>query len=160
MRLKSIQLKPIHLTEEEAIEKGLYNVIGKELDDKYMKVLEDLVLNKDVIALGKIAEDIEEEGKKLATIEIKRRNIASEEEFNKIKNNLNLIDENFEDVGNDYSNRIDEIDVTTNELNNDEEINENIEEYQDDFEEEDDLDNLEFPGDIEEDILDDGEGEE
>ena len=35
----------------------------------------------------KIAEDIEEEGKKLATIEIKRRNIASEEEFNNfIKN--------------------------------------------------------------------------
>ena len=30
----------------------------------------------------KIAEDIEEEGKKLAAIEIKRRNIASEEEFN------------------------------------------------------------------------------
>ena len=56
--------------------------------------------------------------------------------------------------------RIDEIDVTTNELNNDEEINEDIEEYQDGFEEEDDLDNLEFPGDIEEDILDDGEGEE
>ena len=27
-------------------------------------------------------------------------------------------------------------------------------------EEDDDLDNLEFPGDIEEDILDDGEGEE
>lgn len=47
----------------------------------------NLVLNKDVIALGKIAEDIEEEGKKLATIEIKRRNIASEEEFNNfIKN--------------------------------------------------------------------------
>lgn len=52
------------------------------LDEQY-----NLVLNKDVIALGKIAEDIEEEGKKLATIEIKRRNIASEEEFNNfIKN--------------------------------------------------------------------------
>ncbi len=38
------------ISKEEAIEKGLYNVIGKELDDKYMKVLEDLVLNKDVIA--------------------------------------------------------------------------------------------------------------
>ena len=37
------------ISKEEAIEKGLYNVIGKELDDKYMKVLEDLVLNKDVI---------------------------------------------------------------------------------------------------------------
>ena len=38
------------ISKEEAIEKGLYNVIRKELDDKYMKVLEDLVLNKDVIA--------------------------------------------------------------------------------------------------------------
>ena len=37
------------ISKEEATEKGLYNVIGKELDDKYMKVLEDLVLNKDVI---------------------------------------------------------------------------------------------------------------
>ena len=41
----------------------------------------------------------------------KNAGTLSEEEFNKIKNNLNLIDENFEDVGNDYSNRIDEIDV-------------------------------------------------
>ncbi len=37
------------ISKEEATEKGLYNVIGKELDDKYMKALEDLVLNKDVI---------------------------------------------------------------------------------------------------------------
>ena len=44
------------ISKEEAIEKGLYNVIGKELDDKYMKVLEDLVLNKDVIA--KIQKDL------------------------------------------------------------------------------------------------------
>ena len=62
-------------------EKILQNLL-KLLDEQY-----NLVLNKDVIALGKIAEDIEEEGKKLATIEIKRRNIASEEEFNNfIKN--------------------------------------------------------------------------
>ena len=61
--------------------KILQNLL-KLLDEQY-----NLVLNKDVIALGKIAEDIEEEGKKLATIEIKRRNIASEEEFsNFIKN--------------------------------------------------------------------------
>ena len=61
--------------------KILQNML-KLLDEQY-----NLVLNKDVIALGKIAEDIEEEGKKLATIEIKRRNIASEEEFNNfIKN--------------------------------------------------------------------------
>lgn len=61
--------------------KILQNLL-KLLDEQY-----NLVLNKDVIALGKIAEDTEEEGKKLATIEIKRRNIASEEEFNNfIKN--------------------------------------------------------------------------
>ena len=61
--------------------KILQNLL-KLLDEQY-----NLVLNKDVIALGKIAEEIEEEGKKLATIEIKRRNIASEEEFNNfIKN--------------------------------------------------------------------------
>lgn len=61
--------------------KILQNLL-KLLDEQY-----NLVLNKDVIALGKIAEDIEEEGKRLATIEIKRRNIASEEEFNNfIKN--------------------------------------------------------------------------
>ena len=61
--------------------KILQNLL-KLLDEQY-----NLVLNKDVITLGKIAEDIEEEGKKLATIEIKRRNIASEEEFNNfIKN--------------------------------------------------------------------------
>ena len=61
--------------------KILQNLL-KLLDEQY-----NLVLNKDVIALGKIAEDIEEEGKKLATIEIKRRNIASEEEVNNfIKN--------------------------------------------------------------------------
>lgn len=61
--------------------KILQNLL-KLLDEQY-----NLVLNKDVIALGKISEDIEEEGKKLATIEIKRRNIASEEEFNNfIKN--------------------------------------------------------------------------
>ena len=79
-----------------------------------------------------------------------------------IDNDDNVVE--FKDIEEDEDDndafRIDEIDVTTNELNNDEEINENIEEYQDDFEEEDDLDNLEFPGDIEEDILDDGEGEE
>ena len=63
--------------------KILQNLL-KLLDEQY-----NLVLNKDVIALGKIAEYIEEEGKKLATIEIKRRNIASEEEFNNfIKNNF------------------------------------------------------------------------
>ena len=49
---------------------------------------------------------------------------------------------------------------TTNELNNEEVVEDNLEEYKDEFEEEEDLDSLEFPGDIEEDILNDGEGEE
>ena len=37
------------ITEEEAKEKGLYNVIGKEIDEKYMDTLEKLVLNPDII---------------------------------------------------------------------------------------------------------------
>ena len=52
--------------------------------------------------------------------------------------------------------RIDEIEVTTKELNHEEEINEEVE---DDFLESDNLDDLEFPGDIEEDLNEDGLGE-
>ena len=37
------------ITKEEAIEKGLYNVIGKEMDDKYIETLKNLVLNLDTI---------------------------------------------------------------------------------------------------------------
>ena len=37
------------ITEEEAKEKGLYNVIGNEIDEKYMDTLEKLVLNPDII---------------------------------------------------------------------------------------------------------------
>lgn len=33
----------------EAIEKGLYNVIGKEMDDKYIEILKNLVLNPEII---------------------------------------------------------------------------------------------------------------
>ena len=73
--------------------KILQNLL-KLLDEQY-----NLVLNKDVIALGKIAEDIEEEGKKLATIEIKRRNITSEEEFNNFIKNTD--DEHITDVYNE-----------------------------------------------------------
>ena len=73
--------------------KILQNLL-KLLDEQY-----NLVLNKDVIALGKIAEDIEEEGQKLATIEIKRRNIASEEEFNNFIKNTD--DEHITDVYNE-----------------------------------------------------------
>ena len=52
--------------------------------------------------------------------------------------------------------RIDEIEVTTKELNNEDEIQEELE---DDFLENDNLDDLEFPGDIEEDLNEDGLGE-
>ena len=79
-----------------------------------------------------------------------------------IDNNDNVVE--FKDIEEDEDDndafRIDEIDVTTNELNNEEVIEDNLEEYKDEFEEEEDLDSLEFPGDIEEDILNDGEGEE
>ena len=37
------------ITKEEAIEKGLFNVIGKEMDDKYIKVLKEHILNPDVV---------------------------------------------------------------------------------------------------------------
>ena len=37
------------MTREEAIEKGLYNVIGKEIDDKYIEELKKLVVNQEAI---------------------------------------------------------------------------------------------------------------
>ena len=37
------------MDKEEAIEKGLYNVIGKEIDDKYIAELKNLVVNSDAI---------------------------------------------------------------------------------------------------------------
>lgn len=37
------------MSKEEAIEKGLYNVIGKEIDDKYIAELKKLVVNQDII---------------------------------------------------------------------------------------------------------------
>lgn len=44
------------ITKEEAIEKGLYNVIGKEMDDKYIETLKNLVLNLDTIK--KVQKDV------------------------------------------------------------------------------------------------------
>ena len=38
------------MPKEEAIKKGLYNVIGKEIDDKFIETLKSLVLNKEAIA--------------------------------------------------------------------------------------------------------------
>jgi phosphoglucomutase len=38
-----------YITEEEVVEKGLYNVIGKEIDDEYIKTLKNYVLNPDII---------------------------------------------------------------------------------------------------------------
>ena len=37
------------ISEEEAIQKGLYNVIGKEIDDKYIDTLKKCVLNPEII---------------------------------------------------------------------------------------------------------------
>ena len=37
------------ITEEEAIKNGLYNVIGKEIDDKYINILKGCVLNPEII---------------------------------------------------------------------------------------------------------------
>lgn len=63
-------------------EKKILQCLLELLDEQYT-----LILSKDIIALGSIANKIEEEGKNLANIEIKRRNIATEEEFNNfIKN--------------------------------------------------------------------------
>ena len=85
-----------------------------------------------------------------------------------IDNDDNVLE--FKDIEEDEDDndafRIDEIDVTTKELNKDNVVNEELDSY-DDYDEdlddeEDSLDDLEFPGDIEEekDILDEGEGEE
>jgi len=37
------------ISKEEAIEKGLFNVIGKEIDDKYVEVLKSHVLNPEIV---------------------------------------------------------------------------------------------------------------
>lgn len=47
------------IEKETAISKGLYNVIGKEIDDEYIEELKKLVLNKEII---------KEEGKKLKIV--------------------------------------------------------------------------------------------
>lgn len=63
-------------------EKKILQYLLELLNEQY-----NLILSKDVISLGVIADKIEEQGKKLANIEIKRRKIATEEEFdNFIKN--------------------------------------------------------------------------
>lgn len=47
------------ISKEEAIEKGLFNIIGKEMDDKYIETLKNLVLNPEII---------KEQGKKLKIV--------------------------------------------------------------------------------------------
>lgn len=44
------------MNKEEAIEKGLYNTIGKEIDDRYIEELKKLVVNED--AIRKVQKDI------------------------------------------------------------------------------------------------------
>ena len=38
-----------NITKEEAIEKGLFNLVGKEMDDKYIETLERLVLRPEIV---------------------------------------------------------------------------------------------------------------
>ncbi|MBO5005146.1 MAG: phospho-sugar mutase [Clostridia bacterium] len=44
------------ISKEEAVEKGLYNVIGEEIDNEYIEELKKLVLNKDIIS--KVQKDL------------------------------------------------------------------------------------------------------
>ena len=37
------------ISKEEAIEKGLFNIVGKEMDDEYIKVLKEKVLNPEIV---------------------------------------------------------------------------------------------------------------
>lgn len=65
-------------------EKKILQSLLELLDEQY-----SLILSKDIIGLGKIADKIEEVGKNLADSEIKRRKIVSEEEFNNFIKNTN-----------------------------------------------------------------------
>ena len=47
------------ISKDEAIQKGLFNVVGKEMDDKYINTLKSLVLNPEIV---------KEEGKKLKIV--------------------------------------------------------------------------------------------
>ena len=47
------------ITKEEAVKKGLFNVVGTEMDDKYINTLKSLVLNPEIVR---------EEGKKLKIV--------------------------------------------------------------------------------------------
>lgn len=47
------------ISKEEAIEKGLFNIVGKEMDDKYLNVLKSLILNPEIV---------KEQGKKLKVV--------------------------------------------------------------------------------------------
>ena len=80
-----------------------------------------------------------------------------------IDNDNNVVE--FKDIEEDEDDNeafsINEIEVTTKELNKNNDIEDDLGDFEDDdFEDEENLDDLEYPGDIEEDIQDDGEGEE
>ena len=47
------------ISQKEAIEKGLFNIIGKEMDDKYINTLKSLVLNPEIV---------KEQGKKIKVV--------------------------------------------------------------------------------------------
>mgnify|MGYP003507020580 CR=1 FL=1 len=53
------------MTEKEAREKGLYNVVGKEIDDRYIEELKKCVLNPEII---------KEQGKNLKSVTLDEMN--------------------------------------------------------------------------------------
>lgn len=42
------------ISKEEAIEKGLFNVIGTEMDDEYISVLKSKILNSEIVRKNKV----------------------------------------------------------------------------------------------------------
>ncbi|MDQ0149888.1 flagellar protein FlgN [Eubacterium multiforme] len=73
--------------EEKRILQELMNLLDKQYN---------LILSDEVVALDKVNEDIELIGKKLATIEIKRRDIIKDNDFKEIIENS--YDEHLKDV--------------------------------------------------------------
>ena len=59
MRLKSIQLKPIHLTEEEAIEKAEIIDATEEEIKEYQHKVKEIVENSDGLSTPQVAEKMD-----------------------------------------------------------------------------------------------------
>lgn len=74
------------------------------LDEQY-----NLILNKDVIGLEKIANEIELAGKNVAAVEIKRRKIVTEEEFKLFVESTN--DQHVKDVHRQIKNILNNLEI-------------------------------------------------